>query len=68
MNQNFRAIDLFAGIGGIRLGFEQVFKDKIKFVYANEIDPYACKTYQENFGENYRKYLLPGEFWNSCGV
>ena len=52
MNQNFRAVDLFAGIGGIRLGFEQAFKDKIKFVYANEIDPYACKTYQENFGEN----------------
>ncbi|MHA1671648.1 MAG: DNA cytosine methyltransferase [Promethearchaeota archaeon] len=52
MNQNFRAIELFAGIGGIRLGFEQAFKDKIKFVYANEIDPYACITYEENFGEN----------------
>ena len=52
MNQKFRAVDLFAGIGGIRLGFEQAFKEKIKFVYANEIDPYACQTYQENFGEN----------------
>ncbi len=52
MDQKFQAVDLFAGIGGIRLGFEQAFKDRIKFVYANEIDPYSCQTYQENFGEN----------------
>ena len=25
----YRAIDLFAGIGGIRLGFEKAFKDKM---------------------------------------
>ena len=26
--KSFKFIDLFAGIGGIRLGFEQVFKEK----------------------------------------
>ena len=31
----FKAIDLFAGIGGIRLGFEQAFQNNIKFVQNN---------------------------------
>ena len=37
---------LFAGIGGIELGFEQVGFD---VAWANEIDTDACKTYQFNF-------------------
>ncbi len=45
----FRAIDLFAGIGGIRLGFELAFKKKIRFLYTNEVDPYCIKTYKKNF-------------------
>lgn len=44
-----RIIDLFAGIGGIRLGFEQAVKD-IKCVFTSEIDKYAIKTYIENYG------------------
>ncbi len=51
MNKIFRAADLFAGIGGIRLGFELTFKDQIIFVYANEINPYSCQTYEANFGD-----------------
>ncbi|MFA6197201.1 MAG: DNA (cytosine-5-)-methyltransferase [Sulfurimonas sp.] len=55
MNTNkkssLRAIDLFAGIGGIRLGFEQAFGEKIEFVFASEIDKYARETYYANFGE-----------------
>ncbi len=47
----FRAIDLFAGIGGIRLGIEWAFGNKIEFIWANEIDKYACQTYEQNFGE-----------------
>jgi len=47
----YRAIDLFAGIGGIRLGFERIFKEKIDFVFSSEIDKYAQKTYFENFGD-----------------
>ena len=48
---SFRAIDLFAGIGGIRLGFEQAFGRDIEFVFASEIDKYARETYYANFGE-----------------
>ena len=33
----YNFIDLFAGVGGIRLGFEEVFKDKSSFVFASEI-------------------------------
>lgn len=46
----YRAIDLFAGIGGIRLGFEQAFEDRVRFVYSNDNNKYSCKTYEENFG------------------
>ena len=44
-----RAIDLFAGIGGIRLGFEQAFGDDIETVFVSDIDRYARKTYAANF-------------------
>lgn len=45
-----KLIDLFAGIGGIRLGFEQAFND-IKCVFTSEIDKHAIITYQANFGD-----------------
>lgn len=45
----FRFIDLFAGIGGIRLGFESVGG---RCVFSSEFDEDACKTYQANFGEH----------------
>ncbi len=51
-NNTYKAVDLFAGIGGIRLGFAQAFGERIKFVYANEIDEFSCETYQANFGED----------------
>ena len=44
----FRFIDLFAGIGGIRLGFESVGG---KCVFSSESDKYAQDTYEANFGE-----------------
>lgn len=50
-----RFIDLFAGTGGIRLGFEQGLNElgiKTKCVKSAEIDKAACYTYQLNFGEN----------------
>lgn len=46
---NFKFIDLFAGIGGIRLGFESVGGE---CVFSSEFDEDACKTYQANFGEH----------------
>lgn len=48
-------IDLFAGTGGIRLGFEQAlrkFDIQSKCVYSSEIDKNACKSYELNFGHN----------------
>ena len=45
-----RAISLFAGIGGICLGFKQAGYD---IVWANEYDAAACKTYRHNFGDSY---------------
>ena len=47
----YRVIDLFAGIGGIRIGFEQAFGENQKFVFASEINTFAQKTYLANFGE-----------------
>lgn len=45
----FRFIDLFAGIGGIRLGFESLGG---RCVFSSEFDEDACKTYEANFGEH----------------
>jgi DNA-methyltransferase (dcm) len=42
----FTFIDLFAGIGGIRLAFE---KHGGRCVFTSEWDPYARKTYSANF-------------------
>ena len=49
MEENFRFIDLFAGIGGIRLGFESIGGT---CVFSSEFDEDACTTYQANFGEH----------------
>lgn len=49
MWDDFRFIDLFAGIGGIRLGFESVGG---RCVFSSEFDEDACKTYEANFGEH----------------
>lgn len=47
-NGKFTFIDLFAGIGGIRLGFQ---RQGGVSVFTSEIDKYAAKTYYANFGE-----------------
>ena len=43
-----KSIDLFAGIGGIRLGFEKAFSN-LETIFVSEWDSYAQKTYQANF-------------------
>lgn len=43
-----KIVDLFAGIGGIRLGVEQAF-GSIDCVFTSEIDKYAVTTYKANF-------------------
>ncbi|MCC4799869.1 DNA (cytosine-5-)-methyltransferase [Enterovibrio norvegicus] len=47
-NPKFRFIDLFAGIGGVRLGFQQAGGT---CVFSSEYDKGAQKTYKENHGE-----------------
>ncbi len=49
MKKTYRSIDLFAGIGGIRLGFERAFGDRITTDFVSEWDPYAQQTYKANF-------------------
>lgn len=48
-NAKYKMIDLFAGIGGTRLGFCQT--GKVSVVFSSEIDKFASKTYMANFGE-----------------
>lgn len=48
----YKSVDLFAGIGGIRLGFDLAFGDDIKTVFVSEWDKKAQETYKANFGEN----------------
>lgn len=45
----YKMIDLFAGIGGTRLGFHQT--EKVNSVFSSEIDKFAVKTYKANFGD-----------------
>jgi DNA (cytosine-5)-methyltransferase 1 len=45
--QHFRFVDLFAGIGGMRLGLELVGGS---CVYSVELDGFARRTYAANFG------------------
>ena len=47
-----RIIDLFAGLGGIRLGFEKAFQHlgySVDCVFSSEIKPYAVKAYKQFF-------------------
>ena len=52
LNNTIRVVDLFAGVGGIRLGFTQAAKEfgmNTECVFSSEIDEWACKTYRKNF-------------------
>lgn len=55
-NSKIRFIDLFAGLGGIRLGFENIFNSngfETECVMTSEIKPYAIKTLQHNFKHDF---------------
>ena len=47
-NPGFTFIDLFAGIGGFRIAFQE---QNGKSVFSSEWNNYAQKTYEANFGE-----------------
>jgi DNA (cytosine-5)-methyltransferase 1 len=67
-NNTIKFIDLFAGLGGIRLGFEKAFKEagvETECVMTSEIKPYAVKTLKHNFGQDFLAgdiYDIPNEF------
>ena len=46
--EEFRTLDLFAGVGGIRFGFE---KAGFKTIFANDFDKSCKETYDLNFNE-----------------
>lgn len=46
--KGLKFIDLFSGIGGTRLGFED---DNTVNVFSSEWDKFAVKTYEANFGD-----------------
>jgi DNA (cytosine-5)-methyltransferase 1 len=55
---DFTFIDLFAGIGGIRMGFES---SGGHCVFTSEWDKYALKTYCENYGTD---HTIAGDITN----
>jgi site-specific DNA-cytosine methylase len=55
MNKKIKFIDLFAGLGGIRIGFEQACKERgieTECVLTSEIKPYAVETLKHNHHHN----------------
>ena len=53
----FRFIDLFAGIGGIRAGFDSIGG---RCVFSSDWDVYAQKTYNANFSDD-SDHLMAGD-------
>lgn len=54
-SRTIKFIDLFAGIGGLRLGFESAFKKhglKTECVMTSEIKPFALKVLNTNFKQH----------------
>lgn len=52
MNKKIKFIDLFAGLGGLRLGFEEAFNEMgfdTECILTSEIKPHAVSSLKENF-------------------
>ncbi|MCL2500794.1 MAG: DNA cytosine methyltransferase [Defluviitaleaceae bacterium] len=50
--KRYKTIDLFAGIGGIRRGFDEAFGDAVETVFASEWDAKAQETYRANYPDS----------------
>jgi len=46
---HYRLVDLFAGAGGLTLGFTETFGHAFRPVWANDFNAYAAATYNRNF-------------------
>lgn len=71
MSCTYKVGSLFAGVGGVCLGFKnaEVTDKSYELVWANEMDEYACETYRTNFHHNLiqgdiNKVLNPEEIKN----
>jgi len=49
---SYKLIDLFAGAGGMTLGFTKIFGNHFESVWANDFNKDACETYRANFGDH----------------
>ena len=65
MNVNCPIGELFCGAGGLALGAKSVavmdnkgLKHSYELAWANDIDIYACKTYQENIAPENKKKII----------
>ena len=55
---DFRFVDLFAGIGGLRLGMESIGG---RCVFTSEWDKYAQQTYKANFHDDPGAHVFAGD-------
>ena len=51
MKNTYKVGSLFAGVGGVCIGFQNAKAKDVRYelVWANEMDEYACETYRNNF-------------------
>lgn len=50
--KRFRLIDVFAGAGGMTLGFSRMYGHAFDSVWANDFDDTCVRTYRRNFGDH----------------
>lgn len=55
--KRFRLVDVFAGAGGMTLGFSESFGHPFESVWANDFNEYCVRTYNRNFGD----HCVPGD-------
>jgi len=55
--KRFRLIDVFAGAGGMTLGFSKMFGHAFDSVWANDFNADCVRTYRKNFGD----HCVPGD-------
>jgi len=48
----FKIIDLFAGAGGLTLGFSEKLGNNFQPIWANDFNAYAIEAYNANFGRH----------------
>jgi len=60
--KELKVASLFAGCGGLDLGFELAENENLSFktIWANDFDSAACKTYRRNFPE---VDVVEGDIW-----